>query len=174
MILVANFLANTKFCKKLKLTESQSHGYVSESALWELSNEHQHDRVQMVFKNRCVFVLWTKVASALEGLRYILVFMNEDGLTKLKMISVYWQIFARRCFAFFSRWESWACGRFELCGSAYLCHTDSCEGPQGGQECLHGPCKFCGTRRWEKYQFIHAWSSLGRVRLSQRPGGICP
>ena len=33
-----------------------------------LSNEYQHDRVKMVFKNLCVLVLWTKVPSALEGL----------------------------------------------------------------------------------------------------------
>ena len=38
------------------------------SAQRELFNEYQHDRVQMVFRNICVLVLWTKVASALEGL----------------------------------------------------------------------------------------------------------
>ena len=36
----------------------------------EISNEYQHDRVEMVFKNLCVLVLWTKVASALEGLSH--------------------------------------------------------------------------------------------------------
>ena len=36
----------------------------------ELSNAYQHDRVQMAFKNGCILVLWMKVASALEGLRY--------------------------------------------------------------------------------------------------------
>ena len=40
--------------------------------IWEysvgVSNEYQHDKVEMVFKNICVFVLWMKVASALEGL----------------------------------------------------------------------------------------------------------
>ena len=41
----------------------------SESSQQELSNEYQHDRVKMIFNNLCVFVLWTKVASALEGLR---------------------------------------------------------------------------------------------------------
>ena len=35
---------------------------------WELSNEYQHDKVQRIFKNLCILVLWTKVASALEGL----------------------------------------------------------------------------------------------------------
>ena len=34
----------------------------------ELSNEYQHDRVYMVCKGLWVVVLWTKVASALEGL----------------------------------------------------------------------------------------------------------
>ena len=33
----------------------------------ELSNEYQHDRVQMVFKRGCIPVLWTKVALTLEG-----------------------------------------------------------------------------------------------------------
>ena len=48
-----------------------ANGYSSESAQQELSNEYQHDRVQLVFKNIRVFVLWTKVASALEGLNMI-------------------------------------------------------------------------------------------------------
>ena len=54
--------------KPLKMTETLAHGYSSESTQRELSNEYQHDRVQMVFKDLCIFVLWTKVASALEGL----------------------------------------------------------------------------------------------------------
>ena len=33
---------------------------------WEVSNKYQHNRV---FKNDCILVIWTKVASALEGLR---------------------------------------------------------------------------------------------------------
>ena len=45
-----------------------AHGYLSESAQRELSNEYQHDRVWMVFNIVWVLVLWTKVASALEGL----------------------------------------------------------------------------------------------------------
>ena len=31
-------------------------------------NEYLHDRVYIVFKNRCFLVLWTKVDSALKGL----------------------------------------------------------------------------------------------------------
>ena len=55
--------------KLLKMAENLEHGYSSESTQQELSNEYQHDRVLMFFKNRCVLVLWMKVASALEGLR---------------------------------------------------------------------------------------------------------
>ena len=68
MLRVAN-LAHTKWCKKpWKITETLANGYSYESTQWELSNEYQHDSVKMVFKNLCIFVLWMKVASALEGL----------------------------------------------------------------------------------------------------------
>ena len=53
-----------------KLAETLAHGYSSESTQRKLSNEYQHDRVLMVFRNLCVLVLWTKVASALKGLTY--------------------------------------------------------------------------------------------------------
>ena len=49
------------------MIETLANGYSSESTQWELSNEYQHDRVWKVFKNVCALVLWTKVASALEG-----------------------------------------------------------------------------------------------------------
>ena len=52
------------------MTETLTNVYSSESTQQELSNEYQHDRVQMIFKNLCVLVLWTKVASELEGLKY--------------------------------------------------------------------------------------------------------
>ena len=55
--------------KTWKMTETLAHGYSSDSTQWELLNEYQHDRVTMIFKNLYVLVLWTKVASALEGLR---------------------------------------------------------------------------------------------------------
>ena len=48
-----------------------ANGYSSETARRELSNEYQHDRVSMIFKNLCVLVLWTNVASALEGLTLV-------------------------------------------------------------------------------------------------------
>ena len=68
MLLKANF-ANTKREKSQKITETLAYGYSSESTQRELSNEYQHDRVLMVFKNLCIIVIWTKVASALEGLK---------------------------------------------------------------------------------------------------------
>ena len=51
------------------MVETLANGYSSESTQRELSNEYQQDMVKMVFKNLCVLVLWTKEASALEGLR---------------------------------------------------------------------------------------------------------
>ena len=67
MLLVAN-LVNRKWCKKpWQKTETLAHGYSSESTQQELSNEYQHDKVEMVFKNLWILVIWTKVASALEG-----------------------------------------------------------------------------------------------------------
>ena len=62
------------------MTETLAHGYSSESTQRELSNEYQHDRVSMVFKRICVIVVWTKVASAFEGLRIrslIVCYMDE-------------------------------------------------------------------------------------------------
>ena len=50
------------------MIETLANGYSSESTLGELSNEYQYDRVGMFFKNLCILVLWTKVASALKGL----------------------------------------------------------------------------------------------------------
>ena len=53
------------------MTETLAYGYSSDSTQWELSNEYQHDKVKMFFKNLCVLVPWKKVASASEGLRMI-------------------------------------------------------------------------------------------------------
>ena len=50
------------------MIETLTHGYSSECTEEELSNEYQHDRVKMVFRNGCILVLWTKVAEAMEGL----------------------------------------------------------------------------------------------------------
>ena len=55
--------------KTLKVIETLAHGYSSESSQRELSNEYQHNRVYTIYKNLCILVLWTKVASALEGLK---------------------------------------------------------------------------------------------------------
>ena len=56
--------------KTFKMTETLANGYSYESGQRELSNAYQHDRVQMVFKIFCIFVLWTKVALALKGLSH--------------------------------------------------------------------------------------------------------
>ena len=53
------------------MTETLANGYSSKSTQQELSNEYQHDRVWMVFKDHCVLVLWMKVDLALEGLRWL-------------------------------------------------------------------------------------------------------
>ena len=68
MILVEN-LVKTKRCinpqKWLKPWHIGTHLRVLRER--ESSNEHQHGRVQSVFKNLCVLVLCTKEASALKG-----------------------------------------------------------------------------------------------------------
>ena len=51
------------------MTETLANGYSNERTQRELSNEYQHDRVLMVFKDLSVLGLWIKVASALEGLQ---------------------------------------------------------------------------------------------------------
>ena len=53
-----------------------AYGYSSESTQRELSNVYQCDWVWVFFKNLRVFMLWTKVASALEGLNFPLVFIS--------------------------------------------------------------------------------------------------
>ena len=50
------------------MTETLANGYSSESTHQELSNEYQDDMVSIIFKKICILMLWTKVASALEGL----------------------------------------------------------------------------------------------------------
>ena len=47
------------------MTKTLANGYSSESTQRELSNEYQHDRVEMVLKNLCIHVLWMKEALAL-------------------------------------------------------------------------------------------------------------
>ena len=54
--------------KSWKMIENLANRYSSVSTQKELFNEYQHDRVSVVFKIFCVCLLWTKVASALEGL----------------------------------------------------------------------------------------------------------
>ena len=59
------------------MTETLAYGYSSESTQRKLSNEYQHDRVKMVFKNLCVIILWTKEALALEGLNLLEEYCDE-------------------------------------------------------------------------------------------------
>ena len=54
--------------KSGKITETLACGYSFESTPRGLSNEYQHDRVKMVYKNLCLLMHWKKVASALQGL----------------------------------------------------------------------------------------------------------
>ena len=63
------------------MTETLKHRYSTESTRRELSNEYQHDRVEMVFKNLSVLVLWGKVASALRCLKGCLVARFEASLS---------------------------------------------------------------------------------------------
>ena len=53
----------------LKMIETLAHGYSPENTQRQLFNEYQHDRVGMVLRNLGVLLLWTKVATALNGLR---------------------------------------------------------------------------------------------------------
>ena len=56
------------------MTETLPQGYSFLSTPRELSNEYQHDRVKMVFRNLCNLVLLMKVvASALKGLVCLIV-----------------------------------------------------------------------------------------------------
>ena len=67
MLLVANS-ANTKTMPELlKMTETLANGYSYESTQRELSNEYQHDRVSMVFKDICVLMLWQKLSQHWKG-----------------------------------------------------------------------------------------------------------
>ena len=56
--------------KNWKMTETLARGCLSGSTQFELSNEYQHDKVKVFFKNLCIHVLWMKVALALEGLSF--------------------------------------------------------------------------------------------------------
>ena len=68
LLLVADF-AITLYCKNnLNMTETMTHGCSSEGTQQDPSNEYQHYRVKVIFKNPCIIVLWTKVSSTLEGL----------------------------------------------------------------------------------------------------------
>ena len=65
-VLSESYPMNTCMTGFRKMTETLANGYSSESPQRELSNEYQHDRVCVVFKNLCILVLLTNVASALQ------------------------------------------------------------------------------------------------------------
>ena len=88
--------------KSWKNIETLAYGYSCESTQWELSNEYQHDRVWLIFRNIGVFVLWTKVASALEGLNLINTVSAIFSMTCRKEADV---LFHRDI------WRSWRGGR---------------------------------------------------------------
>ena len=62
-------MANTKYSKIIKITETLANGYSFESTQREISNEYKHDRDVMFSKNLCVLVLKTKLATASERSR---------------------------------------------------------------------------------------------------------
>ena len=65
------------------MTETLANGYSSESTRRELSNEYQEDRVSMVFQESCILVVWTKVASASEGLKIVRLVLDAVGINGL-------------------------------------------------------------------------------------------
>ena len=66
--------------QKIRMTETLANGYSNENAQRELSNEYQHDRVQMVI------VLGMKVASALEGLNRNPICISACNIFKLHIL----------------------------------------------------------------------------------------
>ena len=120
------------------MTETLAYGYSLESTQRELSNEYQHDRVWMVFKNLCILVLWTHIASVLEGL------MGEKG-----------------CFSYLR--SSWPWVQPTLgSGSRYPGHRASVgTNPQGsstrvgialraGLSCWNWSCHYSTNLKWNK------------------------
>ena len=53
------------------MIETLAHWYSSENTHQELSNEYQHDRVKMFFKNLGILMLCGKLVAALEGLIFL-------------------------------------------------------------------------------------------------------
>ena len=64
MMLVAN-LVNTKWCKN---TEKMAHGTHLKVRSESYPMNTNMAGLRCFSKNRCIFVLWTKVVTALEGL----------------------------------------------------------------------------------------------------------
>ena len=77
MLVVANSAITKMMQKTLKMTETLAHRYLSDSTQQEPYKEYQHDRVKTVLRNFSIFVLRTKVASAMEGLTLMLLVVNS-------------------------------------------------------------------------------------------------
>ena len=97
LMLLGINLTNAKRSEKpWKMTETLANGYSSEGIQRELSDEYPQDRVEMVFMNLCVIVLWTKVASVLEGLNLLLfpidchVGLACQGCVGVNGLMIYW------------------------------------------------------------------------------------
>ena len=71
MLLVANLVKYKMMQKNWKLSETLAHGYSSESSQWELSNEYQHDRAWMVFKNICVLMCFGRKLNSSVRVTYL-------------------------------------------------------------------------------------------------------
>ena len=63
----------------LGVTETLAHVYSLEITRRELSKEYQHDRVQMLFKNLWILLLWPKGVSALDVLNDALVSISVNS-----------------------------------------------------------------------------------------------
>ena len=65
------------------MTETLAYGYSSESTQRDLSNEYQQLTEFRWFSRNCIHVLWTKVASALEGLNLSILNPSSRDISKL-------------------------------------------------------------------------------------------
>ena len=86
LLLVANSVNKRMIIRIWEMTETLIHGYSSDSAHQKPSNEYQHGRVEVVFMNFCAFVLWSKVASAPKGFKWINPLAAGGSFGQYKMV----------------------------------------------------------------------------------------
>ena len=65
--------------KTWEMTETLTNGYSSERTQRELSNEYQHDRVSMFFKNLCVLVLFDECSLSIGSVNLSLGSCHHDS-----------------------------------------------------------------------------------------------